>query len=471
MSDIVLVYPPVALKGRYKKIASGHEVPPQPLIYLGAVLRENNFRCSMLDANALGLTIDETVERILEFVPKYVGFSAPTMLISTAAKVSKRLKEKKPDITTIVGGPHISAVPKETMLRYTDFDIGVIGEGEITINELLISLENKKNLNEVKGIIHRQNEEIIFNEERPFIEDLDSLPFPGWDMLPNLLETYQQSASRIDRLPCLSITTSRGCPLQCIFCARNVFGNISRAHSTDYLIKMIKFLQAEYRLKSISIEDENFVIFRKRLVEFCSRLIEEDIDITWDCASSVNSVNPEILKLMKKAGCWQINYGIESGSQRILDFIKKGTNVEEIKQCLKWTKEAGITTKGYFIIGHPTETIESIKETFDFIQKIDLDIFQISFMTPFPGSELYDIADQYGEFQNNWDDMNIWTPLFIPKGLTKEDLIKESNKMYQKFYLNEKKIFAYLKRMLRPTSFFKFIKDGFKILRFVLSKN
>lgn len=470
MCDIVLIYPPVTMAGRYKKVATGHEVAPQPLIYLGAYLRQNNYKCRLIDANALGLSIDETVNQILALSPKFVGITSPTMLISAAGRIAKKLKDNNPDIITIVGGPHITAVPNETMMLYTDIDIGVLGEGEITVIELLRAFENKINLESVTGIIYRDNGNLKITPARLFIEDIDTLPVPAWDMLPDLLKHYQQSAVRIDRLPNISLVSSRGCPFQCIFCARNVFGNVTRAHSADYIIKMIKYLIKEYKIKSVSFEDENFVIYRKRLVEFCNRLIEEKLDITWDCASNVNAVNHELLFLMKRAGCWQINYGIETGSQRILDFIKKGTKLENVEKALRMTKDAGIVTKGYFIVGHPTETRESIQETIDFIKKIALDVFQMSFMIPLPGTELYKIASQYGEFKNDWDNMNIWTPLFIPTGLSQEDLENESKRAYKAFYLRWRPIFTYLKRMLKSAAFIKFFKDGLKILKFILER-
>jgi len=470
MHDIVIVYPPVTTAGRYGKVATGHEVPPQPLIYLAAILREAGRRVKLIDANAMGLSVDETVRQVLESEPRIVGISSPTMLISTAAKIAKEVKAKDARILTVIGGPHVSAVPAETMIRYPSFDIGVVGEGERTIVELIDAVDRGGVLGSVRGIIFREQGAVRTTEARPYIEDLDTIPFPAWDMLPDLLKRYQQSAVRIDRLPCISIVTSRGCPFQCIFCARNVFGNVTRAHSAGYLIRMIRHLKDAYHVRSLSFEDENFVIYRKRLVEFCSRFIEEGLDITWDCASNVNAVTPEMLALMRRAGCWQINYGIESGSQRILDFIKKGTTVEKIREALTMTKRAGIHTKGYFIIGHPTETSQSIQETIDFIKRIDLDIFQMSFMVPFPGTELYPIAGRYGTFRNDEDNMNIWTPLFIPSGLTQGDLERESKRAYREFYFRPRPILNYLARALRPSVAAKFVKDGFKILRFLAGK-
>ena len=471
MVDIVLVYPPVSLGGRYKKVATGHEVAPQPLIYLAAYLRENNFKLQIIDSNALGLNHEETVKKILSYNPRYVGITSPTMLISAAAKLSQMIKRLNPGVVTIVGGPHITAVPDETMKMYPDIDIGVLGEGEITLVELINAVDKRADIGKIDGIIFRDGAELKKTAQREFIKDIDILPFPAWDLLPDLLAHYQQSAARINRIPNISLVSSRGCPFKCIFCARNVFGNTTRTHSAGYIINEIKYLITKYKIKSASFEDENFVIYRSRLIEFCNRVIEEKIDITWDCASNINAINPEILSLMKKADCWQINYGIESGSQRILDFIKKDIKLEKVSEALKMTKNAGIVTKGYFIIGHPTETLESIQETIDFIKKIDLDVFQMSFMIPLPGTEFYSIASRYGEFNNDWDNMNIWTPLFIPSGLTRADLEKESKRAYREFYFRRAPITTYLKRMGRSTNFYKFFKDGFKILKFILEND
>lgn len=472
MIDILLIYPPVIFKGRYKQVALGNEVPPHSLIFLGAVLRENNFRCEIMDANILKLDPETVVDKILDLSPKFVGFTAPTMLISTAAKIADLLKKRSPDIVTIVGGPHITALPEKTMTLYPDFDIGVIGEGEITIIELLQAIQDKINLNLVKGIIFRENNSLKITDTRPLIKDLDILPFPAWDMLPGILKDYQQSSVRVNDLPNFSLVTSRGCPFRCIFCFSNIFGQAVRGYSADYLIRMIKYVKEKYKCKSVTFEDDNFVINRKRLVEFCNRLIDEKVKISWDCGANVSAIDEEILPLMKRAGCWQINFGIESGSQRILDFIKKRATLAQIKKALKLTRENGINTKGYFIIGHPTETQESIQETANFIKNIDLDVFQMSFMVPFPGTELYEIANKYGEFKDNWDEMNIWTPLFIPTGFTKEKLENESKKVYREFYLKQPQhILKFLKRALKFVLFKKFIKEGLRIFKFILARD
>lgn len=277
MSDIILVYPPVTLSGRYNEVATGHEVPPQPLIYLGAVLREKGYSVEIIDANAIGWSSKQVVDYVLDKCPICVGVTSPTMLISTAELIFKNIKERNANITTVVGGPHVSAIPLETMQRYADIDIGVAGEGEITIIELMRYLkESKGDLSSIKGIIFRENGQLNITEKRPFIENLDSLPFPAWDLLPDVLKYYQQSVTRLDKLPAVSLTTSRGCPYQCTFCARNVFGNKTRTHSAEYIMKVIRYLIKKYRVKSLCIEDENFVIFRKRLIQLCNKMMKEN---------------------------------------------------------------------------------------------------------------------------------------------------------------------------------------------------
>lgn len=468
MEKVVILYPPTVIKGRYNQVSTGHEVAPQPLLYLGAVLRANGYQCELLDANALGLSLEETADRIVALKPTVVGISSPTMLISTSAQICSLIKTKDSDIMTIVGGPHITVVPQETMFKFKDIDIGVLGEGEETLLDLLA---NKHSLGNVKGIAYRMKEKIIQTEPRPYLKDLDSLPLPAWDMLGSFPKLYQQSSARIDRLPNVSLITSRGCPFKCAFCARNVFGNVVRAHSVGYVLAMLKHLKKHYKIRSVSFEDENFTAIKPRLREFCLKMIDEKLNITWDCASHINSVDEDMLKLMKKAGCWQINYGLESGSQRILDFINKGLILDRTKNVLSLTRKAKIQTKGYFIIGLPGESLETIQETIDFAKQSDLDIFQMSFMSPFPGTQLYDAAGQYGEFNKDWDNTNIWTPLFIPFGLTREVLENESKRAYREFYFRPKPILGFVRRSLRFSVFMKYASDGFKMLKFLISKN
>ncbi|MDD5528852.1 MAG: radical SAM protein [bacterium] len=470
MNKIVFVYPPVVLEGRYKEIATGREVQPQGLYSLAAVVRQHQFEPYILDARILGMNIDKTVNAIIDRNPQYVGITAMTMSINSAAKIANGIKRENPEITIIIGGPHISALPEETMQEFPCFDVGVIGEGEITIVELLQAIENKKRLNEINGLIFREENRIIKTQARSYIKDLDILPLPAWDMTPELTKLYRQSVSRINKVPAVSITVSRGCPNKCTFCARNVFGNTSRIHSVEYIMEIIKYLRDNYKIRSVAFEDENLLVHKSIFYSLCETIIRERINISWSCASRVDTVDKEILALMKRADCWSISYGIESGCQRILDLEKKRITLEQVRQAVQWTKEAGINSKGYFIIGHPAETKQSIKETITFAKTIGLDDFQMSFMIPFPGTDLYKTAKQYGNFSPEWSKMNIWTPVFIPYGLTQKDLNYYSKKAFRGFYFRPQIIWSFLRRALDVRYIVDYVRDGFRVFQFLLRK-
>tara|TARA_B100002003_G_scaffold108438_1_gene100552 strand:- start:22 stop:1434 length:1413 start_codon:yes stop_codon:yes gene_type:complete len=470
MSSFILVYPNIILKGIYKDIIKGVALPPQGICQIAAILRQKGHQVKLIDALVEVLSANEVAERITHNSPDFVGFSSTTMQIDSAHKIAEEVKKKLPQVKTLIGGPHVSALPEETMKRLSFFDYGFIGESEHTIIEFVDAFSNGKQFENVTGLVYKENETIKVNPKRKFIENLDKLPLPAWDLLPNLAENYQQSVARVDHVPAASVTTSRGCPCKCIFCARNVYGISYRGHSDQYVIKMIEFLIDHYGMKSISFEDENFTANKKRLRAICERVTEKKYDLTWSCAGRIDMVNEESLRIMKKAGCTSISYGIESGSQRILDILGKKLRVEKIREGIKNTSKAGIRARGYFIIGNPAETFESIKETEKIIMGLPFSEVQISFMTPFPGTDLYDTATEYGEFNNDWAELNIWTPNFIPKGLNKEILIAEEKRIMRKFYFRPKAIAMYLQRALSHRYFFKYFKDGFTILKFLLKK-
>lgn len=469
--NIIFVYPAVKLKGRYREVASGISAPPQGLCYLAAICRKLGYNVSIIDALALKLGEEELAEVILKESPDYVGFTAPTMLVDSAGRTAKLIKNKNRAINILIGGPHVTVMPGETMEKAAAFDAAVVGEGERTMGEFLQAKEKGRNLAGIKGLVYRENGKIRINPGRELMADLDELPMPAWDLLPPLTRYYQQSVVRVDKIPSVSITTSRGCPSKCIFCARNVFGNTCRAYSAERVLKMVDYLKDRYHIRGLSIEDENFLAYRQRLISLCRSLIERGESLSWSCAGRVDMVNRELLKLMRQAGCWEISFGIESGSQPILDFIKKGITLSQIREGVALCHEAGIKAGGYFIAGHPRETLGTLRETMRFARQIKLDSFQISFMCPFPGTELYTMADEYGEFNRNWEEMNIWTPVFIPWGLSPEILIRETKRGYRLFYFRLRIMWLYLRRAFRPAYFKYYWREALKILKFFLRKN
>lgn len=472
MVKVVLVKPPISMFELYGDLSdAGSLEPPLGLAYLAACLKEKGIEVEIIDCLAKGFSLEVAVTEVLNRNPKYVGITAVTIDIYNAANLAKRLKELNPDLITIIGGVHVTAVPFETMERFEQFDLAVINEGEITITELIDALDNKRDLSDVKGIVFRKDKEIVATTPRAFTDNLDALPMPAWDLLPFLPKYYRSPAYSLNRTPSSSLITTRGCGSKCTFCFQGAFGKGARMHGSEYVLKMIKHLYHNYSIRDIRILDDNFLLNRKRVTDICQALIKEKLDFTFSCLSRVDTITPEILASLKEAGCWQLIYGIESGSQKILDTVNKKVTLDQIKRALWLTKRAGLRTLGYFMIGFPLETEETIKETIDFALKLPLDDFKMNILIPFPGSELYGTAHKFGLFNPDWKKMSMYIePCFIPYGLTKEKMLYFRKKSFRKFYLRPKIIFNYFTRIKNFSHLLKLYLGAKSLLKLWLNK-
>lgn len=441
---VVLVNPPLTLEERYGvHFRSGGEIPPIGLACLAAVLAVKH-DVRIVDGS-LYSSYAQLAKEILDRKPDYVGFTASTMSVYNADKVAGMVKEADASITTLLGGPHITTVTDFTMNLFPSFDIGVIGEAEHTLPELLLA--GKANLKHVNGIIFRDDHNLVTTAKRDFIMDLDSLPRPAWHLLPDLAKTYCPPVHTVKHLPATYLVTSRGCLGHCTFCDRSVFGSAIRSNSAEYVMELLKELHYDFGINGFQFGEDNFLLFRSRLIKLCKMLVEAHLDITWSIAGRVDMVNPKVLALLREAGCWQIWYGIESGSQRILDVIQKDTKIKQIRDAVRWTQESGISAGGFFILGLPTETEEDIKTTMRFSKELELDAAQFCLFTPLPGSAIYDTAGEYGEFDSDWRKASRFAPVFVPTGITKKQLVRYWKKASVGFYLRPKRIWWFIKNM------------------------
>lgn len=445
---IVFISPPLSLAERYGiNSQGGGQTPPLGLANLAAMTRARGFATGLIDAAVLKLSYEEIVRRVVAGGFRYVGLTAVTVSIDHAAKVAELVKQALPSAVTIIGGPHLSALPEETMQRYPQFDLAVVGEGDYTVVELLEAIEAGEDRERVAGLLLRHDGRLIRTAVRPPITDLDVLPKPAWDLLPDFATYYCPPVHTLKRVPAGLLIASRGCPSQCLFCDRSVFGNRLRAYSAGYTFELMEELYTKYGLREIQLRDDNFTAYPQRMNELCHLLIRKKLNVVWTCAGRVDMVNPEILALMKQAGCWQIWYGIESGSQSVLDTIKKHTNLEQIRRAVAMTRAAGISPCGFFIIGSPGETRQSMQATIDLAVGLPFEEAHFSFMTPFPGSELYRRAHEFGTFDNDWRKLHGWLPVFVPHGLTAQDLETYSKKAFRAFYFRPRIIAAYLAKI------------------------
>ena len=458
MASIFLANAPYSITERYGKLAPvGATLPHLGLLMLGSVLREAGHHVRIVDASASGQDDGDVLNEIKQFEPDVIALTAVTPSIIRTVRLAKKIKKVRPSIPIVIGGAHFTAVPEQTLLDYPVFDFGVLGEGENTLKELVEALSSDSNPLEVRGVAFRKNSKIMFSAQRPFIRDLDSLPFPAWDLLDDFPGRYHPALFKYKKLPSTHIISARGCPNKCIFCDTSVFSRQIRFHSAEYVIEMIKYLVKRFGMREVVFEDDQFLIKRGRVAAICEGLLSAKLDISWCCSGRVNSVNDlELLKLMKRSGCWQISYGIESGNQKILNAANKGTTIAQIQKAMRLTPpppppphEAGILSKGYFILGLPHESKHSIMKTISFAKNLPLNDMSVFILTPFPGSKMYEVAEKYGAIERDFEKMNLLDVVYVPKGLSKENLLDFQRRFMWEFYMRPRIIGNYMIRVLK----------------------
>jgi len=450
MALILLTNAPYCLEERYGKLAPlGATLPNLGLLMLGAALRKAGNRVRIIDASAQGLSYENVVAEIKKSRPDFIGLTSVTPAIIKTAKLAGMIKEVCPSTRIIIGGPHFTAVPEQTLAGNPCFDYGVLGEGEETIVELVEALSSGKTPSSVPGVVFREEDKIHFVSRRKPIDNLDALPFPAWDLLDGFPSKYRPAIFKYKRLPSAHIVSARGCPNKCVFCDTSIFGHKVRFHSAEYVLDMVDYLTKDFKIKEIIFEDDQFIINKSRLEKICNGFLERGSGIAWACSGRINSIKDfELLKLMKRSGCWQINYGIESGNQAILDFMKKGITLDQVEKAVKLTRKAGILSKGYFILGFPHETVETLNDTIEFAKRVPLNDISAFMLTPYPGSEVYDIAKVYGTFEQDVEKMNLLDVVYVPEGLSREVLLCYQKRFMKEFYLRPGIIADYCKKII-----------------------
>jgi len=435
---LMLINPPVSfdvLYGEWDMSDTKSSSPPIGILSLASIVRKYGYEVEILDAHAEGLNINMVIDRIKEFKPDVVGLTAMTIMITASAEIAKHIKSYNPKITTIIGGVHVTAEPIETLKRYPQFDYGVVGEGEIILTEFLEKTRKKADLSRIESLVWRDGERIIINPRKAFFKSLDEFPAPAFDLIPRLFDHYRLSVFGTKKFRSVGLVTSRGCSGKCSFCDLGVVGRGFRYNTAPYLIDLMKNLYKDYGVSDFLFYDDLFVGSRPRLKEICETIINEKLPFTWSCCARADFLHPDMMDLMKSAGCWMIEVGIESGCQRILDSMRKNVTKERIAECVNSISKAGMISKGNFIFGSPGETHDSICESIDFALNLNLNYAQHTFLQPLPGSELYEIAGKYGSFDPSWDRFNTFSINFIPNGFTRDSLIMYSKIFWRKFYL------------------------------------
>jgi anaerobic magnesium-protoporphyrin IX monomethyl ester cyclase len=476
--DIMLVNPPtpdgglwIRTQHRVGRRTRENMVWPQVSLAQMAALLHPSYKVKVVDANAERMSWLEFTKLLDKYHPRYylTQVTAPTLENDLYGCFLAHARGAK----TIAFGTHVTPIPRETLRAYPSLDFALVGEPDLTIRDLLDHLEGKLDrrppeikklfdkhdplyqpalhedgsvdMHAIKGLAWRNGGEIVVNFPRPFIQDLDDMPMPMHELLP--LMTYRMP---MIKGPFTFIVTSRGCPAGCTYCIKHVsYQYGARLRSPKLIMEELWYLK-KLGIHNIHMYADLFTVNRDQVIELCERMIAEDINIKWTCNSRVDYVDEEMLQLMSKAGNWFISWGIESGNEQILKHARKGAYPDKAERALRWARKAGIKNWGYFIIGLPGETEETIRQTIDFAKKLPLDIALFHVAAPYPGTPFFFEVVKEGWFRpgTRWEqvDMDKGTVLDYPN-LSAERLLYWQKRAFREWAFRPGPMLTYLKML------------------------
>jgi radical SAM superfamily enzyme YgiQ (UPF0313 family) len=443
------------------------DIAISPLIgigYLSSILRKTGITVSIHDNTLLEYNTPQLLALFREIRPKILGLYAATPMIKEAERMVRLARSIDPEVLTVLGGPHPSCTVDET-LAFSD--VVVIGEGEITFPEIVQRfLGGSRDFSGIPGCAFKDREgAVIRNPARDFIQDLDALPFPDFDNMP--IERYfkkgntwgitQKSARNIP------IMATRGCPSDCTFCQR-FLGKKFRVRSPQNIVQELSFWKDKYQVSEFNFFDDNFTLFKKNVLEVCDLIHRKGLDITFRFPNGVREdcLDAEILDALKSVGCYHLDFGIESGSQKVLDLMRKGKRIEKIVEKVDLCKKAGFTLSSGFLFGTPGETLEDMEETIRFSLALPLDSAAYGLVIPFPGTLVrqeaiekgYLIHSDYEHYNMGLE--NARPPIETPEW-TGKDILRMTKKAYREFFLRPNKILKLLPSITNPVNIKRYI--------------
>jgi radical SAM superfamily enzyme YgiQ (UPF0313 family) len=392
---LVLIHPPA------KTVIEQKDIPDYQHIglgYLSSYLENSGVDVKVIDAKLERLTLDDVIEMTLHEEPDVIGLTAMTHEIDRANEIAVSIRNRINEALFVIGGVHVTALPRETLTAYNVFDVGIIGEGELTLQKLVDMLaQRKRDFSAIDGIVYRKGTGIMLNKEQSWIQDLDSLPFPAWRHFPKAT-VYR-------------IITSRGCPFPCVFCMR-ASGKAQRVRSPENVVSEIEHVIKVKKPEKFMFSDETFTLNKNHVNRICDLLIEKKLykEINWGSTTRVDVISFELLDKMKSAGCYEIQFGVESGNEQVLRAIRKNIHMDQASKAINLAKKVGLHTEAAFILGHPNETFDTAYDTINFAAELNPDILQLGIMVPYPGTEVAKMAERgeggYKILSNNWSDYN-----------------------------------------------------------------
>ena len=443
MTDAILINPAYSrLIYTKAKIKTG--VPINPVLNLAMLASlplEKGFKVKILDMNVLEDPDQILRQAIIEESPRLVGITFTTPLFSEAKRIAGLIKKLNLNTTLVAGGPHATTFPEE-LLNESEFDIVAIGEADFAIKELLESSPG-----DVEGVVFKKDGKIIRTPTRQVLENLDNLPFPAWGLYD--LRKYNKPSLSCLKSPPGYLETSRGCPWGCIFCNKNIQGKKFRPKSAKRVVDEIEHM-LKTGFREINFLDDTFSTDLDRAKLICVEIIKRGLKFPWHPLNGmrVDRVDQELLMLMKRSGCYKASFGIESGNEQVLKNINKGISLGQAERAVRWAKEIGLETFGYFMLGLPGETERTLQDTINFAKKLKLDIAKFNITIPLPGTEIFNVWDKLGAIKTrDWAKYNFYSPyevIYNHPTLSHGVLERYYRKAYLSFYFS----FLFLVRRL-----------------------
>ncbi|GFE61054.1 B12-binding domain-containing radical SAM protein [Geobacter sp. AOG2] len=440
-------------------------MPPLGIMSIAAWLERHGIEVEIIDCYATPMEVDDLADEVIRRKPDAVGFSTTTSAFHEGYRIASAVKERDAGIVTVFGGAHPCTMGAPLLDGFPAIDFLVIGEGEQTMLEL--AQAGFMGAESLPGIAFRRDGRGVATAPRELIANLDDLPFPAYHLLPGFPKRYTLPLFSFPTAPNTSIISSRGCPYACSYCDRSVFSRGFRFNSPEYIVEHVAMLNRNYGIRHVFFYDDLFTFDRKRVAEFCDLKAKKRLNVTYNCIARLEHVDAELLSLLKRSGCWQVNFGIESGDPEVLRKHRKFYGLDEVGMKLQMVKKAGMRVKGLFMIGLPGEDETAIRRTIDYALSLPLEEINVTKFTPFPGAPIYKTIREQGEFDEKWELMNCMNFVFVPTGMTKDQLEELYNEFIRRFYHRTRIHWGYTKMIWKsPHSILAFLRNLPEILAF-----
>jgi anaerobic magnesium-protoporphyrin IX monomethyl ester cyclase len=441
------------------------KMPPFGIAYLTSVLKGIGIRSVLHDDNLLEYNDSQFRELFRKYRGEIqtIGLTSISTTLGQLDRVSGIAKKELPDVPVIVGGPHARLIPDD-IIAYSAVDVVFTGEAELP----MLDYAKGKPLSEIRGIIYRKDNQVVRNPPGEAVQNLDEIPFPSYDLFR--ISDYHTTKGIAKRHPASYMITSRGCPYNCTFCSSKALNPITgkkiRFRSPENVLEEIEFLVKDHGVRELFFSDDMFTGNTSHLMGICEGLLKRKLDLLWVCQTHVNHITKEKLAIMKRAGCHQVCFGIESGDPNIQKIIKKNLDLDKVRTIVQMTQDTGIDARCSFMFGNQYETPETMQRTIDFARSLKPDFASFNIATPFPGTELHAWAIENGYLVNSsYEALDSTTYVMVTPNLPLGSVEYYCNKAFRSFYYSPKYVWWRIKKIRDSEEFIRVAKSGFYAMR------